>query len=208
MESYGQGGYDNLENIRENMKMEIDRAFIDRDIVSSFERTQLYQEKALEKILAYPGLYTKIHLIGILKIFATPTFPPAQRIFGVPLDEPTTRATGKGFVTENFPKALGNLVRFFIQNWKALLYFPPLLLYLLFLYLMAGYGFYQIIKKRDSLLIFFLCLLIIIYNVLLAGAAGVARFRIPLMPYINLIAGYGLFQLILLRRKRSFLIRI
>ena len=207
LESYRQGGYDNLENIRENMKTEIDRAFIGRDIVSPFERTQLYQEKALEKIFAYPGLYTKIHLIGILKIFATPTFPPSERIFGVPLDEPTTRAIGKGFVTENFAKALGNLIRFFIQDWKALLYLPPLLLYLLFLYLMTGYGLYQIIKKRDSLLIFSLCLLIIAYNVLLGGAAGIARFRIPLMPYINLIAGYGLYQLILLRRKRSSLIR-
>ena len=207
LESYRQGGYDNLENIREEMKVETDRTFIDRDIVSPFEKAQLYQEKALEKIFATPGSYAKIHLIGILKIFATPTFPPSERIFGIPLDEPATRAIGKGFVTENFAKALGNLVRFFIQNWKALLYLPPLLLYLLFLYLMAGYGFYQIIKKRDSLLIFSLCLLIIIYNVLLGGVAGVARFRIPLMPYINLIAGYGLYQLILLRRKRSSLIR-
>jgi 4-amino-4-deoxy-L-arabinose transferase-like glycosyltransferase len=207
LESYRQGGYDNLENVRENMKTEMDRAFIDRDIVSPFEMTQLYQEKALEKIFAYPGSYAKIHLVGIAKIFATPTFPISERIFGVPLDERTTHAIGKGLVTENFAKALGNLFRFFIQNWKALLYLPPLLLYLLFLYSMTGYGFYQIIKKRDSLLIFSLCLLIVVYSVLLGGAVGVARFRIPLMPYINLIAGYGLFQLILLRRKRSSLLR-
>jgi len=207
LESYRQGGYDNLENIRKEMKVETDRTFIDRDIVSPFEKAQLYQEKALKKIFATPGSYAKIHLIGILKIFATPTFPPSESIFGIPLDESATRAIGKGFVTENFAKALGNLVRFFIQNWKALLYLPLLLLYLLFLYSMTGYGLYQIIKKRDSLLIFSLCLLIIVYNVLLGGVAGVARFRIPLMPYINLIAGYGLYQIILLRRKRDSLTR-
>lgn len=203
LESYRKGGYDYLETTREKMRVEIDRVFVNRDIVSPFEKAKFYQEKALEKIFADPGLYAKIHLIGIMKTFATPTFPISERIFGIPLDEPTTRAIGKSFVTENFGKALKNLIGFFIQNWKALLYLPPLLVYLLFLYLLTGYGLCQIIKKRDSTFIFFLLLLVIIYNVLVVGPAGVARLRIPLMPYISLIAGYGLFQIIVLRGKRG-----
>ena len=202
LESYQKGGHDHLQITREEMVAEADRIFADSGIVSPFEKSKLYQEKALKIIFADPGLYAKIHLIGIAKIFAIPTFPLSERIFGVPLERTLATAVGKGFLTENFGKALRDFIRFFIQNWKALLYLPFLLLYLLFLYLMAGYGLYQIIKKKDLVFTLFLFLLIVIYYVFIVGPAGVARFRIPLMPYIDFIAGYGLFQIILLRKKK------
>ena len=202
LESYQKGGHDHLQATREEMEAETERIFADRGIVSPFEKSKLYQEKALKIIFADPGLYTKIHLMGIAKIFAIPTFPLSERIFGVPLERKVATAVGKGFLTENFGKASGDFIRFFIQNWKALLYLPPLMLYLLFLYLLAGYGSHQIVKKKDLVSTFFLFLLIVIYHVFIVGPAGVARFRIPLMPYIDLIAGYGLFQIILLRKKK------
>ncbi|GAH86241.1 unnamed protein product, partial [marine sediment metagenome] len=98
LESYQKGGYDYLETTREKMRIEIDRVFGDRDIVSPFEKAKFYQEKALEKIFADPGLYTRIHLVGIMKTFATPTFPLSERIFGIPLDEPTTRDRFSSFL--------------------------------------------------------------------------------------------------------------
>ena len=202
LESYQKGGHDHLQITREEMRAETDRIFADRGVVSPFEKSKLYQKKALKMIFADPGLYAKIHLMGVAKIFAIPTFPLSERIFGVPLDRTVATAVGKSFLTEKFGEALRDFNRFFIQNWKALLYLPPLMLYLLFLYLLAGYGSHQIVKKKDLVFTFFLFLLIIIYHVFIVGPAGVARFRIPLMPYIDLIAGYGLFQIILLRKKK------
>ena len=203
LEAYKRGGYEHLDAIRKEMQEETDRIFVERGISSPFEKAKIYQELAVEKILAAPGLYAKIHLIGALKIFATPTFLLPERIFGAPLDESIAMAKGKNLLTESFFEASGDLGRYFIQNWKLLLYLPFLLLYLLFLYFFAGYGLYRTGKIKGLGPIFFLFLLIIVYNALTVGQHGAARFRIPLMPYIDLIAAYGLFQLVLLRKKRK-----
>jgi len=203
LEAYKRGGYEHLDAIRKEMQEETDRMFAERGISSPFEKAKIYQELAVEKILADPGLYAKIHLIGALKIFATPTFLLPERIFGASLDESIAMAKGKSLLTESFFKASGDLGRYFIQNWKLLLYLPFLLLYLLFLYFFAGYGLYRTSKIKGLGPIFFLFLLIIVYNALIVGTEGTARFRIPLMPYIDLIAAYGFFQLVLLRKKRK-----
>ena len=131
-------------------------------------------------------------------MFATPTFPLSERIFGIPLDD---SAAGKGFLTKNFGKALKDSINFFIQNWKALLYLPALILYLIFLYLVAVYGLYQVLKERRFLFLYSLFLLVILYNALIIGIVGTARLRIPLMPYIDLIAAYGICRLTNLRRE-------
>ena len=202
LEAYKRGGYEHLDAIRKEMQEETDRMFVERGVSSPFEKAKIYQELAVERILADPGLYTKIHLIGALKIFATPTFLLPERIFGVPLDESIAMAKGKSLLTEGFLKASRGLAGYFIQNWKLLLYLPFLLLYLLFIYFLAGYGLCKTSKEKNLAAIFFLFLLIIVYNALIVGQHGAARFRIPLMPYIDLIAAYGLFQLILLRKRK------
>jgi len=202
LEAYKRGGYEHLDAIRKEMQEETNEIFTERDITSPFEKAKIYQELAVERILAAPALYTKIHLIGALKIFATPTFLLPERIFGASLDESIAMAKGKSLLTESFFEACGDLGRYFIQNWKLLLYLPFLLLYLLFIYFLAGYGLCKTSKEKNLAAIFFLFLLIIVYNALVVGQHGAARFRIPLMPYIDLIAAYGLFQLILLRKKK------
>jgi|GEM_PF-1686023 len=202
LEAHKRGGYEHLDVVREEMQEETDRMFAERGISSPFEKAKIYQELAVERILADPGLYAKIHLIGALKIFATPTFLLPERIFGVPLDESIAMAKGKSLLTEGFFKASRDLASYFLQNWRLLLYLPFLLLYLLVLYFFVGYGLYQTGRNKNLGSIFFLFLLIIVYNALIVGQHGAARFRIPLMPYIDLIAAYGLFQLIFLRRKR------
>ena len=95
LEAYKRGGYEHLDAIRKEMQEETDRIFVERGISSPFEKAKIYQELAVEKILAAPGLYAKIHLIGALKIFATPTFLLPERIFGAPLDESIAMAKGK-----------------------------------------------------------------------------------------------------------------
>lgn len=202
LEAHKRGGYEHLDAIRKEMQEKTDRLFAERDISSPFEKAKVYQELALERILADPGLYTRIHLIGALKIFATPTFLLPERIFGVPLDESIAMAKGKSLLTQGFFKASGDLASYFLHNWRLLLYLPFLLLYLLFLYFLAGYGLYKTGKNKGLSSIFFLFLLIIVYNALVVGQHGAARFRIPLMPYIDLIAAYGLSQLILLRKRK------
>lgn len=202
LEAYKRGGYEHLDAIRKEMQEETNEIFTERDITSPFEKAKIYQELAVERILAAPALYTKIHLIGALKIFATPTFLLPERIFGASLDESIAMAKGKSLLTESFFKASRDLAGYFFQNWKLLLYLPFLLLYLLFIYFLAGYGLCKTSKEKNLAAIFFLFLLIIVYNALVVGQHGAARFRIPLMPYIDLIAAYGLFQLILLRKKK------
>ncbi len=203
LEAYERGGYEHLDAVRKEMQEETDKMFTEKGISAPFEKAKIYQELAVERILSAPALYTKIHLIGALKIFATPTFLLPERIFGASLDESIAMAKGKSLLTESFFKAAGDLGRYFIQNWKLLLYLPFLLLYLLFIYFLAGYGLCKTRKEKNLAAVFFLFLLIIVYNALIVGQHGAARFRIPLMPYIDLIAAYGLFQLILLgKRKR------
>jgi len=196
-----EGGYNYVKNIREELKMKMDKMCVKKDINSPFEKSKLYQREALKEIFAHPGIYTKLHFIGIIKMFATPTFPLSERIFGLPLDDSAAMAVGKGFLTKSFGKALKDFINFFIQNWKALLYLPPLILYLFFLYLVTGYGLYRILKERKSLFTFSLFLSIIIYNALVVGIVGTARFRIPVMPYIDLIGAYGIYRLINLRKE-------
>jgi len=195
------GGYDYVKNIRKELKVKMDKICEEKNITSPFERSKLYKEEALEEIFAHPGVYAKLHFIGIAKMFATPTFPISERIFGIPLDNLGVTAVGKGFLTKSFGEAFKEFIDFFLQNWKALLYLPFLVLYLIFLYLMAVYGVYKILKEGRPLFPFFLFLLIIIYNALLIGIAGTARLRIPLMPYIDLIAAYGIYRLMNLRRE-------
>lgn len=203
LEAYKRGGYEHLDDIRREMQEETDRMFAERGISSPFQKAKIYQELAVERILSAPALYTKIHLIGALKIFATPTFLLPERIFGASLDESIAMAKGKSLITGSFFEASRGLAGYFLQNWKLLLYLPFLLLYLLFIYFLAGYGLCKTSKEKNLAAIFFLFLLIIVYNALIVGQHGAARFRIPLMPYIDLIAAYGIFQLILLRKKRG-----
>jgi len=195
------GGYDYVDDIRKELKMKMDKIFMKESVTSPFEKSKLCQKEALKKIFAHPRIYAKLHFIGIMKMFATPTFPLSERIFGIPLDDSAATAAGKGFLTKNFGKALKDSINFFIQNWKALLYLPALILYLIFLYLVAVYGLYQVLKERRFLFLYSLFLLVILYNALIIGIVGTARLRIPLMPYIDLIAAYGICRLTNLRRE-------
>jgi len=195
------GGYDYVKNIREDLKVKMDKICIEKNITSPFEKSKLYQKEAFKEIFAHPGTYARLHLLGIAKMFATPTFPLSERIFGISLSNSAATAIGKGFLTKNFGKALTDFISFFIQNWKALLYLPPLALYLIFLYLIGGYGLYEILKKKKFLFSYSLFLLVILYNALVIGVAGTARLRIPLMPYIDLMAAYGIYRLMNLRKR-------
>jgi hypothetical protein len=65
-------------------------------------------------------------------------------------------------------------------------------LYLLINYLFALYGMFLMIGKKEKLV--FLFILIILYFSALTGVVGLARYKMPFMPFINILCALGLFH--------------
>jgi 4-amino-4-deoxy-L-arabinose transferase-like glycosyltransferase len=159
---------------------------------------RLYDEWARRIILAHPWRYLYIHLKNDLNSLL-PNATEFLELLGV-------TQGGRGTLSVLNQQGLWAAVRHYFggQTW-VLLPLVPLMALLGLTYLGAMAGLVALARRRDW---FTLALLLapIAYFLLIPGAPSHPRFRVPVMPYICLLAGTGLVAVWhwLRRRLRAF----
>jgi len=149
-------------------------------------QAQVYQELAVKKIMASPGLYARVHLAGIIPGL----FDAGVRdIYHFRGKERPTMGLRAMFVAGEI-KAAFKKFRSRIDRGYLILYLLNLS-WLIVHYVFMLLAFYKLIKEKSFLSISLL-LAPIVYLLLITLPAGSERFRFPAMPYFYLLSGWAL----------------
>ena len=156
---------------------------------------QLYQTWARDIILTHPFLYAYIHLKSDLNSLL-PSITEFFELLGV-------TQGGKGTLSVlNQHGVIAATQHYFGDKVWVIGLVLPLLALLGLTYLGAVIGVGLLIKRKDWFTLFLL-LMPLLYFLLLPGAPSHPRFRVPVMPYLCLLAGIGLWQLWWLVRQKK-----
>lgn len=146
------------------------------------QQAQVYQKLALEKIMASPLLYLRIHLTGIIPSLLDASVRDIYHFRGQERPMLGLRAL---FVTGGIKPALEKFQHETDRGY--LLLFLLNLGWLLAHYVLILFTLYKLIKEK-SFVSLSLLLAPIIYLLLVTAPQGSERFRFPAMPYLYLLS--------------------
>ncbi len=153
--------------------------------LSEIEEVRIAQQLGLEKIMKHPVLYARVHLAGTLPTLVEPGSSEFWRLLG-------KKPRGIHILSEFLTKGSGGVIATVLGNksFSQICYIAGAMTFLLIIYiaLIAG-SIDLILKGKYSVVILFLAILG--YFLLAVGPLGNMRYRIPIMPYIMLLAAYG-----------------
>ncbi len=147
-----------------------------------------WKGKLLEKILMYPGTFTKMYAKGIFTLFLTPASNDFFELWGLSGHRVEFGVRSVSSYKQNARHLLGN------KSSAQLLYMGILTTLLLVMYAFFLIGSYAMVQdgKTAELLVFVLPLLVLTIWV---GTHGTLRYRVPMEPLILIVALYGYFSL-------------
>lgn len=156
---------------------------------------RLYNAWARDIILAHPFLYVYLHLKSDLNSLL-PSITEFFELLGV-------TQGGKGTLSVlNQHGLIAATQHYFGDKVWVIGLVLPLLALLGLTYLGAVIGVGLLIRRKDWFTLFLL-LMPLLYFLLLPGAPSHPRFRVPVMPYLCLLAGIGLWHLWWLVRQKK-----
>lgn len=173
----------------DKLEARIEQAAAERGL-STAETIDLQREEALAIFTRYPGLTVKMLAKGVGRLL----FDPGYTITCTQLDRQSTAFDcfpGRSSMNEPglVDKALGKFGQMSpVQQFTLL--FSTLLLGLV--YLSAALGTLRLFRERRWLILGLLFLLIAYFVGLSAGGEANSRFRIPVVPFLAILAGTGL----------------
>lgn len=159
------------------------------------QQARVYQKLALEKIMAAPGLYWRVHLTGIMPSLLDAAVRDIYHFRGM---ERPLLGLRSLLVTGGLKPALEKSRREIDRDYLTL--FLLNLLWLLAHYILILLALYKLLKEKNWVSISML-LAPIFYLLLATAPQGSERFRFPAMPYFYLLSGFTLSHL---QRKRPF----
>lgn len=154
-------------------------------LLNDFEKTKYWKQTALHYIRQNPGLYSKYYANGILHLYSN----LETKAIASALSHQTNRSD---IEMGKFSNPLTLLAEWFkVKPPGEIVFGIALACYLLFLYgcSLAGYIQYNMNGMRrfrgfiGGMLLYF---------TVLTGVAGAARFRLPLLPFLFILAGIGI----------------
>ena len=178
------------------MHAQVEEVLIQKGWVDDeFQSAQLYVNMGREIILSNPGRYIVLHL----KNDANSLLPSVTfflELLGI------TQGVKGTLSVLNQAGLLAAVDHYFEGQAWLLWAVLPLLTFLGLIYIGALLGITALLRQRRwySLLVL---LLPVVYFITLPGAASNPRFRLPIMPYICLLAGTGLAFIIDSYRRRG-----
>jgi 4-amino-4-deoxy-L-arabinose transferase-like glycosyltransferase len=148
----------------------------------SFKNSIIYTNIAKQYIKDNFGLYCKKNLLGIINMFVNLD----SRFLG------SFFHAGTNSIDFFSSKNILSLIKVYFQTKSLVEIIIAFFLvpFLLINYLFSLYGSILLMRKYDKLV--FLFLLIIIYFSFITGVVGVARYKLPIMPFINILCAIGL----------------
>ena len=154
--------------------------------LSEAEEVKVAQKLGLEKIMKHPILYARVHLAGALPMLVEPASSEFWRLLG--------REPGGIHILSRF--LTGGLQGVIVavrssKSFSQICYIVGTMTFLGVIYLGLIVGLIELLLKRKySVVILFLAILG--YFLLAVGPLGNMRYRVPIMPYVMLLAAYGL----------------
>lgn len=153
-----------------------------------FNKAYYWRKLALYYISKYPLEFMKFYLLGILHSFGNLATATYSNYFN--LDDETTNFNLKA------EKNLPNLFSNFLKNKNSIEIILALVIffYLLSIYvgLLIGFIRFKNLNLPHIKLFFYS---FFIYFILIAGAGGLARFKLPSIPFYLIISSIGLFPI-------------
>jgi len=176
--------------VRDEMFERVDQALNELGVANEpneAKAVELYQTWARDIILAHPFRYAYLHLKSDLNSLL-PSITEFFELLGV-------TQGGKGTLSVLNQHGLIAATRHYFGDkvWVIGLVLPLLAL-LALTYFGAVIGIGVLVRQRDWFTLFLL-LMPVVYFLLLPGAPSHPRFRVPVMPYLCLLAGIGLWHL-------------
>jgi 4-amino-4-deoxy-L-arabinose transferase-like glycosyltransferase len=171
------------------LEQRIEQTAAERNL-STAEKIDLQRQEALAIFQRYPGLTVMMLAKGVGRLL----FDPGYTITCTQLDRHSTAFDcfpGKSSMNEPglVDKALGKFGQMTLLQRSVLLYS---VLLLAIVYSSAALGVARLMRERQWLLLLLLFLLIAYFVGLSAGGEANSRFRIPIVPFLAILAGTGL----------------
>ena len=151
---------------------------------NDINRSRVQNQLAHQIIFGYPAIFLYMHLKGDLNSLL-PDATGTMEILGLTVG-------GKGTLSVlNQQGVVAAVEHYFGGSMWLLWLFSPLILLLVLNYFFFLVGAVVLASKKEWF-VFWVLLIPIMYLLLLPGAASMARFRVPVMPYLCVIAGFGI----------------
>jgi len=175
-----------IEQVNSSLKDIAIKQGIDTIDVNSFKNSKIYSNIATQYIKDNFILYCKVHFMGIVNMYAGLGTQHITSIFHLK-SKPLNVGQFGG------PDIFTRLIDFFRSKTLGEIFIAfGVGFYMLINYFFTFYAIFLLIRKNEKFL--FLFILIILYFSALTGVVGLVRYRIPFMPFINILCAVGLFH--------------
>jgi hypothetical protein len=174
----------NLEEIREEFGRELENLVKGKNL-SEIEEVKVAHKLGLEKIMKHPILYARVHLTGALPMLVEPGSSEFWRLLG---REPRGIPILSTFLTRGPWGVVASVVR--DKSLSQICYIVGAMIFLLVIYIALIVGLIDLTLKRKYSVVILL-LGVLGYFLLAVGPMGNMRYRVPIMPYVMLLAAYG-----------------
>ncbi|MHB2149550.1 ArnT family glycosyltransferase [Calditrichota bacterium LG25] len=175
-----------IEQVRKDLYRMSSKQGIDTTNIYSLKNSQIYFNIAKQYIKDNFILYCKRHFMGIINMYAGLSTKHIASIFHL---------KSKSLSVDQYsgPNIFKRIIDFFNSKTKGEIFIAFFLgFYLLINYFFAFYAMLLLIRKNRKFL--FVIILIILYFSALTGVVGLTRYRLPIMPFINIFCAVGLFN--------------
>lgn len=150
----------------------------------------LMRQKAVSIFRQYPVQTLEVHVIGLAKVIVN----PGLGLICVMLNR---QGDLSGCAAGDVSNSLGKLATKFSDMDNLQITMAVWAIVLLFMvYILAGIGVYYLIRQSNWLVLAFSLFPIFYFSLLSAGGESDSRFRIPFLPFLGILAGVGLMNLI------------
>jgi 4-amino-4-deoxy-L-arabinose transferase-like glycosyltransferase len=170
-----------IEEVRNKFdKLALQRGY-DTTELNPYKNSRIFSNIAGEYIRDNFILYCKRQLMGVVYLYcASPSGVIASNF------HQESRYDGTGKYSANFRY----LNLFMNMSLAEIVITISIFLFLLINYLYSLYGIYLSVKLKNKFV--FLLIFIILYFTILTGAVGGSRYRLPFMPFINILCAAGI----------------
>jgi len=173
-----------LEQVRSDLYDFAVKQGIDTTKKESFNNSRIYSHIAQKYIKENFILYCSRHFMGIVNMYTSLGTKEIASIFNVKSNRLSVD-----------PSVGPNIFRQIIDFYQSktigeIVISLTLVPYLLINYLFALFGVFPLIRKKEKYV--YLLVFIVLYFSILTGVVGLSRYRIPVMPFINILCVVGL----------------
>ncbi len=171
---------------------------LDSQTMDTLEMRRLIEVKAIAEIKQHPFEYLTLYAKSMTLTLVLPNTNFLANILGI-LDKPTGIIADmrNRSLTENMQVLLDFSATYLAGSTGQIIFFAALIIEMLVLFVTYVFALVAIIigvrnQHRVTIVLF---LVIIVYFFIITGPIGTGRYRLPAMPYLMILAGYGFVQL-------------